>query len=112
MDRIEENLKRLPPQSIEAEESVLGGVLIDNNAMDRALEFITADDFYREAHRKIMRAMIDLNQRGEPIDLVTLAESLRARGELADVGGATFLADLSEKVPTAANVPYYARIVR
>ncbi|HVM96950.1 MAG TPA: replicative DNA helicase [Candidatus Acidoferrales bacterium] len=112
MDRLEETTRRLPPQNIEAEESVLGGVLIDNHAMDRALELITADDFYREAHRKIMRAMIDLNQRGEPIDLVTLSESLRGRGELPDIGGAAYLAELSEKVPTAANVHYYARIVR
>jgi replicative DNA helicase len=112
MDRIEDNLRRLPPQSLEAEESVLGGILLDNNAMDRALELVTADDFYREAHRKIMRAMIDLNQRSEPIDLVTLSEALRGRGELPDVGGAAFLAELADKVPTAANVTYYARIVR
>jgi len=112
MSTIEENLRKVPPQSLEAEESVLGGVLLDNTALDRALEFITADDFYREAHRKIMRGMIELNQRGEPVDLVTLSDTLKLQGTLADVGGAAYLAELAEKVPTAANVAYYARIVR
>jgi replicative DNA helicase len=112
MNTLEENVRKLPPQSIEAEESLLGGVLLDNAAMDRALEFVTPADFYRETHRKIMRAMVELNQRGEPVDLVTLAEVLKTRGELTEVGGATYLAELAEKVPTAANTAYYARIVR
>jgi replicative DNA helicase len=112
MNTIDDTLRKVPPQSIEAEESVLGGVLLDNTALDRALEFIAADDFYREAHRKIMRAMIELNQRGEPVDLVTLADALKGRGDLQDVGGAAYVAELAEKVPTAANVGYYARIVR
>lgn len=112
MDAIEANLRKLPPQSLEAEESVIGGVLLDNTAMDRALEVLVPDDFYRESHRKIVSAMIDLNQRGEPIDLVTLSEALRTRGELQDIGGGMYLAELAEKVPTAANVAYYARIVR
>src|SRR5262249_13259938 len=96
----------------EAEESVLGGILLDNTAMDRAVEFVTPDDFYRETHRKILRAMLELNQRGEPIDLVTLSDALKGHGTLQDIGGATILAELAEKVPTAANVAYYARIVR
>jgi len=112
MDTIDDNLRKLPPQSIEAEESVLGGVLLDNNALDRAIEFVAAEDFYREAHRKIMRAMVELNQRAEPVDLVTLSDALKVRGELQDVGGSAYLAELADKVPTAANVAYYARIVR
>ncbi len=111
MDKLEETLRKLPPQSIEAEESVLGGVLLDNSALDRAVEVLSPDDFYREAHRKIMRAMIDLSQRSEPVDLITLTEALKARGELSDIGGATYLAELVDKVPTAANVAFYARIV-
>jgi replicative DNA helicase len=111
MDAIEETLRKLPPQSIEAEESVLGGVVLDNNSLDQALEILTSDDFYREAHRKIMRAMIDLNQRNEPVDLITLVEALKGRGELQEIGGAAYLAELADKVPTAANVAYYARIV-
>ena len=112
LSAIEDNLRKLPPHSIEAEESVLGGVLLDNHALDRALEFVVPDDFYREVHRKIMRAMLDLNQRSEPIDLVTLADTLKVRGELQDIGGAAYLAELADKVPTAANVAYYARLVR
>ena len=73
---------------------------------------LAPDDFYREAHRKIFRAMLELTERNEPVDLVTLAEALRARGELQDVGGAAYLAELAERVPTAANVAHYARIVR
>ncbi len=111
-DQLDATLRKVPPHSIEAEESVLGGVLIDNAALDRALEIITPDDFYREVHRKIMQAMIDLNQRSEPVDLVTLTDALKGRGVLQDVGGATYLTELAEKVPTAANVAYYARIVR
>jgi replicative DNA helicase len=112
MKTIEDNLRKLPPQSIEAEESVLGGVLLDNTAIDKAIEILAPDDFYREAHRKIVRAMMELNQRGEPVDLVTLTEALKVRGQLQDVGGAAYLAELADKVPTAANVTYYAGIVR
>jgi replicative DNA helicase len=111
-DSLEENLRKVPPQSLEAEESVLGGVLLDNHALDRALEFITAEDFYRESHRKIMRAMIELNQRGEPVDLITLSDALKSGNHLQEVGGSAYLAELADKVPTAANVAYYARIVR
>ncbi|MBP1686898.1 MAG: primary replicative helicase [Deltaproteobacteria bacterium] len=111
MDAIEQTLRKLPPQSIEAEESVLGGVLLDNHSLDRALEILAPEDFYREVHRKILRAMLDLNQRSEPIDLITLTEALKMRGDLQEIGGAAFLAELADKVPTAANVGYYARIV-
>jgi len=103
---------KIPPQSIEAEEAVIGGVLLDNSALDRALEILTPEHFYREVHRKIVRAIVDLSERNEPVDLVTLAEALRARNELQDVGGAAYLAELAERVPTAANVAYYARIIR
>jgi len=112
MATIEENLRRVPPQSLEAEESVLGAVLLENTVLDRVVELVQADDFYRGAHRRIFRAMIELSERNEPADLITLSEVLRARGELAEVGGASYLAELAERVPTAANVIHYARIVR
>ncbi|MCW5891626.1 MAG: replicative DNA helicase [bacterium] len=112
MASIEEGFRRVPPQALDAEESVLGGILLDNTAIDRVHELITADDFYREAHRKIYRAMLSLSERNEPADLITLTEALRNRGELADVGGVAFLAELAERVPTAANIANYARIVR
>src|SRR5262245_2782813 len=109
---IEENLRRVPPQNLEAEESVLGGILLDNTALDRVIELVRPDDFYRGAHRKLFHAMLALSERNEPVDLITLSESLRTRGELADVGGAAYLAELAERVPTAANIMHYARIVR
>ena len=112
MGAVDDVLRRIPPQSLEAEESVLGGILLDNTAVDRVLEFVRADDIYREAHRRIFRAQLALAERNEPVDLITLAETLRQRGELQDVGGAAYLAELAERVPTAANVNHYARIVR
>src|SRR5438552_2577013 len=112
MATIDESLRRVPPQSLEAEEAVLGGILLDNAALDRVTELVQADDFYREAHRKVFRAMLDLSARNEPADLITLAEVLKARSELADVGGSAYLAELAERVPTAAHVAQYAKIVR
>ncbi|MBI3388562.1 MAG: replicative DNA helicase [Deltaproteobacteria bacterium] len=109
---LEENLRKLPPQSVEAEEAVIGGILLDNTALDRTVEHVRPDDFYRESHRKIMRTVIELSERGEPVDLVTLADALKSRNELTDVGGAAYLAELADKVPTAANVSYYARMVK
>jgi len=108
----DDTFRKVPPQSIDAEESVIGGILLDNTALDRAVELIIAEDFYREAHRRIFRAMLDLSERHEPVDLVTLADALRSRNELQEVGGAAYLAELTERVPTAANVAYYARIVK
>jgi len=112
MPSIEENLRKIPPQNLDAEESVLGGMLLDNHACNLVLPVLRAEHFYREAHRRIYNAMIDLNERGSPVDIVTLTEALRQRGQLQDVGGATFVAELANRVPTAANVEYYAKIVR
>src|SRR5213596_1967826 len=112
MATIDENLRRVPPQSLEAEESVLGGIMLDNTVIDRVIGVLQPDDFYRGAHRKVFRAMVDLNGRSEPIDLITLSEALKARGQLAEVGGAAYLAELTERVPTAANAAHYAKIVR
>ena len=109
---IDDTLRRVPPQNLEAEESVLGGVLLDNTALDRVVELIQPDDFYRGAHRKLFNAMLELSERSEPVDLITLSEALRSRGDLADVGGTAYLGELAERVPTAANIVHYARIVR
>lgn len=103
---------RLPPQNLEAEMSVLGGVLLDNEAMSRALEFLTPADFYRESHRKIFHAMLSLGEKSEPADLVTLTAELKNRGELDDAGGGSYLATLVDYVPTAANIVYYCKIVK
>src|SRR5713101_6470670 len=112
MATIDENLRRVPPQSLEAEESVLGGIMLDNTALDHIIGMLQPDDFYRGAHRRLFRAMVDLNERSEPVDLITLSETLKARGELAEVGGSSYLTELAERVPTAANVVHYAKIVR
>jgi replicative DNA helicase len=109
---LEDTLRKVPPQSLDAEESVLGGVLFDMHALDRAVEVLSVEDFYRESHRKIFRAMLALSEKGEPIDLITLSDLLKARGELQEIGGATYLAELVDKVPSAANITHYARIVR
>lgn len=103
---------RLPPQNLEAEMSVLGGVLLENEALNRALEYLTTDDFYRGSHQKIFNALLILSEKSEPADLVTLTAVLKDRGELEDVGGSTYLATLVDYVPTAANITYYCKLVK
>ena len=106
------DMRKLPPQSLEAEMSILGGILIDNDAINRVLEMLVPEDFYRESHRKIFQAMMKLSDGREPCDLITLSDTLRKRGELEEVGGAAYLATLVDYVPTAANVAYYCKIVK
>lgn len=103
---------RLPPQNLEAEMSVLGGVLLENEALNRALEHLDNEDFYRESHRKIFAALLALSDKNEPADLVTLTAELKERGELDAVGGGAYLATLVDYVPTAANIAYYCRLVK
>jgi replicative DNA helicase len=86
--------------------------LLENDGINVVLESLRAEDFYRESHRKIFRAMIELSDRSEPVDIITLSEVLKNRGELEAVGGSAYLASLNDFVPTAANISYYARIVR
>ncbi len=112
MATLDENLRRVPPQNLEAESSILGGVLLENEAMDRVLEVLTSDAFYRESHRKIFRAMMELADRSEPVDIITLGDLLKAKGELEAVGGTAYLVSLANAVPTSANIGHYARIVR
>lgn len=103
--------ERLPPHSLEAEQSVLGAVLLDREALLLATEILRVEDFYREAHRLIYRAVLDLEARGEAVDLLTVTEELRRKDELEAVGGASYLAHLTTVVPSVANAGYYARIV-
>lgn len=107
----EGGINKLPPQNLEAEQAVLGAVLLENTALMKALEHISSEDFYRESHRKIFGAMLDLFEKDEAIDLVTLTDHLTRRGELDAVGGQSYLAELASMVPTAANVRYHAKIV-
>jgi replicative DNA helicase len=92
--------------------SILGGILVDNEAINRALEILTPEDLYRESHRKIMRAMIELNEKGEPCDLITMTTILKKTGELEEIGGGAYLATLVDFVPMAANISYYCKIVK
>jgi replicative DNA helicase len=105
-------LKRVPPQNLEAEQSVLGAVLLDNDAINQALEILSAEDFYRESHREIFRAMVSLADHNQPVDAITLTDILRTRAVLEAIGGAGYIAELAACVPTAANVAHYSRIVR
>lgn len=111
MDGIAEELKKIPPQQMEAEQSLLGGILIDNEGLPSAMEILRGDEFYRESHRIIFRAIQDLFERNEPIDLVTMADYLAEKNQLEAVGGASYLASLTDAVPSASNVAAYAKIV-
>jgi replicative DNA helicase len=102
---------KLPPHSIEAEQSVLGGLLLDNGAADRIADFLSGDHFYSDAHRLIYNAIMQLVADNKPADVVTLAEALGSVNKLDYVGGMTYLAALVENVPTAANIRRYAEIV-
>ncbi|HWO43343.1 MAG TPA: replicative DNA helicase [Candidatus Eisenbacteria bacterium] len=106
------NHPKRQPQNLEAEYSVLGGILLDNSAIVSVLEILRPEDFYLESHRRIFRAMGELLERRVPVDLITLSDLLKVRGELEAVGGSSTLASLADTVPTAANISYYARIVK
>ena len=103
---------RTPPQDLDAEQSVLGGMMISKDAIADVVEQIRGNDFYRPAHEAIYDAIIDLYGRGEPADAVTVADELTKRGEIGRIGGVPYLHTLISMVPTAANAGYYARIVR
>ena len=104
-------IDRLPPQSIEAEQSVLGSILIDRDAVIEVAEFLKADDFYRQAHGKVYAVILGLFERREPIDIVTVAEALERDGDLEAVGGRAYLGTLSNSTPTAVHATQYGRIV-
>ena len=101
-----------PPANAEAEQSVLGAILIRPEALDRVADVIVPEDFYREAHGRIFKAMLDLYGKGEPVDLVTVNALLKERGQLEGVGGPVFLAGLSEQVGFATNAEKYANLVK
>jgi replicative DNA helicase len=104
--------ERTLPHNLEAEKSVLGAILIHNDAFNHAAELIDSRDFFRDAHRRIFDKMVSLSERNEAIDLVTLKEELRRSGELEEVGGPAYIASLADGVPRTANVEHYARIVK
>lgn len=103
--------ERVPPQNIEAEQAVLGAMLIDKEAIAKATEVLLADDFYREAHRVIFSAMLELYNKNEAVDMVTVTEILKRDNKLEDIGGIAYITSLANVVLTAANVNYHAEIV-
>ncbi|MGY4644358.1 replicative DNA helicase [Cellulomonas sp. URHB0016] len=103
---------RTPPQDLDAERSVLGGMMISKDAIADVVEQLRGTDFYRPAHEVVYDAILDLYGRGEPADAITVADELTKRGEIGRIGGAPYLHTLISSVPTAANAGYYARIVR
>jgi replicative DNA helicase len=104
--------ERTLPHSLDAEKSVLGAILIQNDAFNAAAELIDSRDFFRDAHRRIFDKMVTLSERGQPIDFITLKEELSRAGELDDVGGPAYITALSDGVPRSTNVEHYARIVK
>jgi replicative DNA helicase len=102
---------RTPPHSVEAEQAVLGGLLLDTKAWDHVADSVDAQDFYRPDHRLIFEAIFDIASEGRPVDVVTVSEQLERRGKLADAGGLAYLGTLARDTPTAANVRAYAQIV-
>lgn len=103
---------KLPPHSVEAEQSVLGGVLLDAGAWDKIADLIGEQDFYRVEHRLIYRHIGRLSEHAKPVDVITVAESLESNGELEKAGGLAYLGSLAHNVPSAANIRRYAEIVR
>ncbi len=105
-------LEKVPPQNIEAEIAVLGSMLIEEEAIAQAVETVNPLSFYKDAHKKIFQAIVDLYNANKAVDLVTLTEELKRKGSLDEVGGAAYLTELTAAVPTAANVQHYAKIVK
>lgn len=107
-----EDVGRIPPHSVESEQSILGSILLDKEAIITVTETIQPEDFYKEAHKIIYECMMKLNNKNEPIDLITLTEELKKQGHLEDIGGISYITSLSTIVPTTSNVKYYADIVK
>ena len=107
----EQSALRLPPQNLEAEQAVLGAILLDNQALYKSLEVLDPDEFYRPAHKRIFKAMVELAEHNQVIDLVTLTDHLRRLEALESVGGSLYLTELAQSVATAASVTYHAKLV-
>lgn len=103
--------QRLPPQNLEAEQAVLGGILLDNASFDKVADTLGSHDFYRPANGKIFQSMVELAKRSEPIDVVTLTSKMKEMGFFEEIGGASYLAELLERVPTAVHSEFHARLI-
>ncbi|HKK33927.1 MAG TPA: DnaB-like helicase N-terminal domain-containing protein, partial [Desulfomicrobiaceae bacterium] len=105
-------LRKLPPQNLEAEQAVLGGVFLRNDVLHSLVDLLSEEDFYSPANKTIYQAFLTLYRRSQPVDMVTVAELLQGEDKLDAVGGAVYLASLTESVASASNAPFHARIVR
>ena len=103
---------KIPPQDLDAEKSIIGAVLLDSDSLVSIVQTIKPDHFYKEAHTHIMRAILELYEKREPVDLITLTAQLKKDGKFDKVGGAAYLSELASGVPTAANITQYAQIIR
>lgn len=102
---------QIPPQNIEAEQAVLGAIFLQPSSLIVASELLIPEDFYRLSHQKIYEVMLRLNDQGKAVDLITVTEELAATKNLEDVGGVSYLSELADSAPTAANIEYYSKIV-
>ncbi|MFH1394768.1 MAG: replicative DNA helicase [Candidatus Omnitrophota bacterium] len=105
-------IDKVPPQNIEAEIAVLGSMLIDREAISRAVEQLEQEAFYSESHRKIYQAIIKLYDENDPVDIVTLTEELKKRNSIDEIGGPVYISEITNSIPTSANIDYYTKIVR
>lgn len=112
MKQFDVALDRLPPQNIEAEQSVLGAILLENEALPSVIEMLLPEDFYKDNHKKIFLAMLELYKKNEPIDLITLTDQLNKKEQLEEIGGASYLSYLANQMPTSANIKYHSKIVK
>lgn len=106
------DITRIPPQNLEAEQAILGCMLIEKEAIATAEGLLRAEDFYKDAHRKVFQVITNLYEKGEPIDLISVTEELRGKNQLEEVGGSIYITELANCVPTAAHVEYYAKLVQ
>ena len=111
-EKIEGRFLKVPPHNLEAEQAILGGVLLNNDAMNMVTDILKPDDFYREAHASVFHGMVDLYNQTEPIDIITLSQRLISKALLEKVGGTDYLASLVESVSTSAGIVHHAQIVK
>ena len=111
LEKINTDYGRIPPQAVDLEEAVLGAIMLEKDAVIAVMDILKPESFYKEAHKKIFQAIIDLSQKHEPIDILTVTETLKKNGQLEEVGGAVYITQLTSRVASAAHLEFHARIV-
>ncbi len=110
--QVQEKRGRIPPQNLEAEQSLLGGILIDPEAVNKVVDVVSPEDFYRDDHKRLFELILDLYDRNDPIDIITVSSLARDKGVIEKIGGNTYLNALVDSMPTSANIVQYAKMVR